>query len=147
MPAPASESEPLREPEPHPTLRPILAARSRVLVSSRWRDREHINILELRAVQTALRWATSRPAGVDCRLLLLVDSSVSVYALNKGRSSSRPMLRRLRAIAALVLASGLRVFTRWVPSKFNPADEPSRRFDQNRPRPQVPRPPRPIPRS
>ena len=75
--------------------------------------------------------------------MLLVDSSVSVYALNKGRSSSRPMLRRLRAIAALVLASGLRVFTRWIPSKSNPADEPSRRFDQNRFRPQVNRPPRP----
>lgn len=118
---------PDQEPRVHPSLRPILESRSRVIVSAHWRDQEHINVLELRAVHTALRWAASRPAGLDCRLMLLVDSAVCVYALNKGRSSSRPMLRRLRSIAALVLASGLRVITRWIPSNSNPADEPSRR--------------------
>lgn len=129
-------AEPVHVPEPgvfpalHPSLRPVLASRSRVIVSSRWRDHEHINVLELRAVSTALRWIASRPAGVDCRVMLLVDSSVCVFSLNKGRSSSRPMLRRLRGISALVLACGLRVFTRWVPSACNPADRPSRNFNR-----------------
>ncbi len=132
----AAAASPLRLPEPglpdppQPDLSliPVLASRSRVLVSARWRDPEHINILELRAVHTALRWAASRPAGLDVRLLLLVDSAVCAYALNKGRSSSRQVLRRLRTIAALVLACGLRIFTRWIPSASNPADAPSRRF-------------------
>ena len=114
------------EPRLPPALAPVLAAPQRVIVSSRWRDPEHINVLELRAVQTALRWVLSRPAGNNCRLLLLIDSSVSVFALNKGRSSARPVLRRLRAIAALVLAAGLRPFSRWIPTALNPADGPSR---------------------
>lgn len=137
----AAAAEPLRLPEPdgpgppqpHPSLLPVLASRSRVLVSARWRDPEHINILELRAVHTALRWAASRPAGLDSRILLLVDSAVCAYALNKGRSSSRQVLRRLRTLAALVLACGLRLFTRWIPSASNPADAPSRRFDPPEP--------------
>lgn len=137
----AAAAEPLQLPEPdepdpprpHPSLLPVLSSRSRVLVSARWRDPEHINILELRAVHTALRWAASRPAGLDSRILLLVDSAVCAYALNKGRSSSRQVLRRLRSIAALVLACGLRLCTRWIPSASNPADAPSRRFDPPEP--------------
>lgn len=101
----------------------------RTIVAAPWRDRsEHINVLELRAALTAVRWALSFPTSVNHRLLILSDSQVVVGAANKGRSSSRPLLRRLRALAALVLASGVRVTLRWVPSEVNPADGPSRRF-------------------
>jgi hypothetical protein len=47
--------------------------------------------------------------------------------LRKGRSSSPLLLRRLRAISAWLLASGLRLLLYWTPSEDNPADEPSRR--------------------
>ena len=107
-----------------------LVARSewRTIVSSRWRRPEHINVLELRALTTAMRWVLSFRHAVSCRLLVLCDSQVVVGAVTKGRSSSQLLLRRLRYLAAMVLASGLRLTLRWVASADNPADGPSRNF-------------------
>jgi hypothetical protein len=62
------------------------------------------------------------------RVALLTDSMVVAGAVTKGRSSSPDLLRRLRSLAALQLASGLRLFLRWIPSASNPADGPSRFF-------------------
>jgi hypothetical protein len=100
----------------------------RVIAAAPWRTQEHINVLELRALTTAVRWVLSHPRAVDSRVLILSDSQVVVGAVTKGRSSSQPLLRRLRFLAALVLASGLRLTLRWLASELNPADEPSRRF-------------------
>nr|MDZ8103123.1 hypothetical protein [Nostoc sp. DedSLP01] len=107
-----------------------LAASSawRTIVSSRWRRAEHINVLELRALTTAVRWVLSFREAINCRVLVLCDSQVVVGAVTKGRSSSQPLLRRLRYLAAMVLASGLRLALRWVASADNPADGPSRNF-------------------
>jgi len=126
-PPPPRPSPPPLEPSPEID-GPLLAARWRVIVAAPWREEEHINSLELRAASTALRWALSSPASVGRRVLLLSDSQVAVGALSKGRTSSPPLLRRLRAVAALVLASGVQLRVRWIPSAANPADEPSRRF-------------------
>lgn len=100
----------------------------RTIVSSRWRRAEHINVLELRALTTAVRWVLSFREAVNCRVLVLCDSQVVVGAVTKGRSSSQLLLRRLRYLAAMVLASGLRLAVRWVASADNPADGPSRNF-------------------
>jgi hypothetical protein len=97
-----------------------------VIVSSAWREPEHINQLELRAVSTAIRHVISRPHAHRRRLLVLCDSMVAVGALAKGRSSSHPLLCRLRPVAALLMASGLTLFTRWIPTGLNPADAASR---------------------
>jgi hypothetical protein len=101
----------------------------RVIVSSRWRAPEHINSLELRAVSTAVRWllSTHNPLVFGSKLLILCDSQVVVGALRKGRSPSRVLLRRLRAVAALALVAKLRLTLLWIPTDINPADEPSRR--------------------
>jgi hypothetical protein len=98
----------------------------RTVVSSPWAYPEHINTLELRAASTAVRWILSRPLPSPPRLLLMSDSQVVVGVLSKGRSSSPQLLRRYRAIAALLLASGLQLSVFWVPSAQNPADRPSR---------------------
>ena len=100
--------------------------RWRTVVSSQWNYAEHINVQELRAVSTAMRWVLSRPAAIGRRLLLLSDSTVVVGAANKGRSSSPDILRVLRSVCALVLCAGVQIVVRWVPSEVNPADEPSR---------------------
>lgn len=100
----------------------------RTIVSSRWRRPEHINVLELRALTTAVRWVLSFRQALNCRLLVLCDSQVVVGAVTKGRSSSQLLLRRLRYLAAMALASGLRLTVRWVASADNPADGPSRNF-------------------
>lgn len=99
------------------------------IVSQAWRDEEHINVLELRAVLLAAHWVLSHPSAVSRRVLLLVDSTVALYALWKGRSSSYPLLAVLRKIHALLLAGGLTLLTGWLPSEVNPADAPSRHLN------------------
>lgn len=98
------------------------------IVSSRWRRPEHINVLELRALTTALRWVVSFPSSFCSRPVFVCDSQVCVYAVAKGRSSSPPLLRRLRCFNAFLLAFGCRPLVKWIPTHVNPADEPSRRF-------------------
>jgi hypothetical protein len=96
------------------------------IVSSRWRRPEHINVLELRALTTALRWVISSPSSVCSRPVFVCDSQVCVYAVAKGRSSSPPLLRRLRCFNAFLLAFGCRPLVKWIPTQYNPADGPSR---------------------
>jgi hypothetical protein len=106
----------------------VLTARWSTLVSFAWRDPgEHINALELRTVLLAVRWLLSRPSSLNSRVCLLVDSTVTLYSLWKGRSSSPALRMVLRPLAALLLAGGLTLCPGWVPSEINPADGPSRR--------------------
>ena len=71
----------------------------------------------------------SFPRSIGCRVALLIDSTVAMCSINKGRSSSPLLLPRLRQLASLLLASGLRLFLHWVPSEQNPVDGPSRAHD------------------
>ena len=98
------------------------------IVAARWQRAEHINVLELRALHTAVKWVISHPHSTGSRVSVLSDSTVVIGAVRKGRSSSRPLLRRLRALSAWVMGAGLQLDLDWVPTEFNPADEPSRRF-------------------
>jgi hypothetical protein len=98
------------------------------IVSAPFVRSEHINCLELRSVQTALRWVVSSPDCINRRLLMLNDSQVSVGALTKGRSSAHLLLARLRPTCGLLLAAGIQLYVRWIKSELNPADEPSRRY-------------------
>lgn len=99
------------------------------IISSPWRNSsEHINVLELRAVTSAVRWVLSHPSGMCSRLLMFCDSQVVIPSVLRGRCSSFRLLCRLRFLSALELASGLQIFMRYVRSAVNPADEPSRRF-------------------
>ena len=88
--------------------------------------KEHINIMEGKAFLAALRWVLRRPDRHRRRLVVLIDSRVWIGAAAKGRSSSVPLLRLCRRVAALVLASGVVVHYVYIPSKHNPADAPSR---------------------
>jgi hypothetical protein len=97
------------------------------IISAGWRSSEHINVLELRALTTGVKWVCSHPSAMGSRVWMLSDSSVIVGAVSKGRSSSQPLLRRLRQLSAWLLAAGLQLRVTHVPSAFNPADEPSRR--------------------
>lgn len=98
---------------------------SRVL-STPWRFKEHINVLELRAVALALHWLLSYPSAMGRRVYLLVDSAVALFSLLKGRSSAPSLLFVLRKISALLLASSVTLLSGWLPSGVNPADGASR---------------------
>ena len=60
------------------------------------------------------------------RVIIATDNLASLGALGKGRSSSRRMLGLTRQAAAYILAYGLKVLYRFVPSRRNWADGPSR---------------------
>ncbi len=107
---------------------PLLSSPARVASSFPWAVQEHINSLELRATLAGLRKIVSSPSSLSSSVVLLTDSAVAFFALRKGRSSSHALLRRVRPIAALSLAAGLKVCPVWIPSGLNPADAPSREW-------------------
>lgn len=99
----------------------------RVAVMGTWRhDVSHINVAEVRAYLSALKWLGKRQASRDARHLLYQDSGVVVCAAMKGRSSSPQLARILRQCAAVQFACGLWPSSSWVPTDHNPADGPSR---------------------
>lgn len=109
----------------------------KVAVSGEWdsSNPEHINISEVRAALSGIRsvFRTSAITGVsgipfDHRFVLFTDSLVTLGALNKGRSSSHLLLRRIRSVSATLLATGIRPFYRYIDTESNPADVPSRQL-------------------
>ena len=100
-----------------------------VIVASPWRYPEHINILELRALTTGVRWVGSFPDSIGARLVVWCDSLVVVYGVRKGRSSSQDLLRGLRKLSAFLLATGVVLYCLWIPTEVNPADGPSRKYE------------------
>lgn len=93
-----------------------------------WRDNsEHINVLEMRAVLTSLRWRIEKKQILHSKFIHLVDSLVCLHSLSRGRSSSRKLKRSLLRINALLLATKCHVVWAYVHTKDNPADAPSRR--------------------
>ena len=99
----------------------------RAVAGWRWTgSREHINVLEMRAVLTSLRWRIERRKALHKKFVHLVDSQVVLHALSRGRSSSRKLKRTLLRTNALLLASRCQVVWAYVHTKQNPADRPSR---------------------
>ena len=88
---------------------------------------EHINVLELRAVYTSIRWWASQRQAHSARLVHLTDSLVCLHALSRGRSSSRKMRRTMAKLNSYLLACNLHPVWAYVHTSENPADKPSRR--------------------
>ena len=99
----------------------------RVAASWKWQGgREHINVLEMRAVLNALRWRLERQGHIQVKFVHMVDSLVCLHSLSRGRSSSRKLRRTLLRINSLLLATGAQVVWTYVHTGQNPADAPSR---------------------
>lgn len=96
--------------------------------SFKWKDDLHINVGELNAF---IAMAERRAAHVEkhgSKYLAILDSQVVRGAIGKGRSSSKPINRGLRKLAALLLFSDASPLLAWTISRWNWADEPSRVF-------------------
>ena len=89
-------------------------------------DNEHINVREGRAFLARLRWVLRARSRHGHRIVILVDSRVWLGGVTKGRSSSLPLNSLLRQVAALVMAGGLVLYVVFIPTAWNPADDPSR---------------------
>jgi hypothetical protein len=88
---------------------------------------EHINVLELRAIYTSIRWWVSQRNAHSCRFVHLTDSLVCLHALSRGRSSSKKMRRTIAKVNSYLLACNLHPLWAYVHTSENPADKPSRR--------------------
>ncbi|CAK0891073.1 unnamed protein product [Prorocentrum cordatum] len=98
----------------------------RVVVSMAWpgRSSAHINVRELQAATSAIRWRARKVAQHGGRILHLVDSQVVAAIVTKGRSSSRKLQPILKRWMAVVVAADMYPLTGYVVSEDNPADEP-----------------------
>ena len=100
-----------------------------LVVAKAWQNPlEHINVKEARVALMAIRrlCRTRRNLGNSC--LVLSDSMVTIMALSKGRSSSRPLNTICRRAAAYIVGANLGIHLRHIVSADNPADGPSRWF-------------------
>ena len=99
----------------------------KVVTGWRWTSQhEHINVLEMRAILTSLRWRIVHQGHVNTKFIHLTDSLVCLHSLSRGRSSSRKLRRTICRINALLLASGNHALWGYVHTDQNPADRPSR---------------------
>lgn len=102
--------------------------RWRTVAGWQWRhSTDHINVLEMRAALTALRWRVEKCHARRLKFVHLLDSLVCLRSLSRGRSSSKKLRRTLMRLNALALASGSHIVWAYVNTKENPADAPSRR--------------------
>ena len=95
----------------------------------KWLRQEHINVQEGRALLRAAERVTQTCGRLRRQHLILTDSQVVLGVVQKGRSS-RPRLNRFaRHLAALSLGYRQLFLYRWISTKINPADGPSRSFE------------------
>jgi hypothetical protein len=125
---PSADSSVATNTAPIPGVPLVDSSEWKTIASYRFKRPRHINLLELSALTTSVRWVLSFRHSLRSDCLLLSDSAVVVGAVRKGRSSSIEILRSLRRLSALLLSSALQIQLWWIPTKHNPADEPSRRF-------------------
>ena len=93
----------------------------------KWRGhKEHINVLELRAVLCAMRYRTTKQRVRDQRIIHLTDSLVCLHTLTRGRTSSKKLRRTLARINALLLLTRNTAVWTYAHTALNPADAPSR---------------------
>jgi hypothetical protein len=91
-------------------------------------ERASISPLELRAVGCGLLAfsdALSTPGDFK-ELVLLIDNTAALHCLTRGASSVPSMMQELNCVSDACLAVRRILRPRYIASKFNPADEPSR---------------------
>ena len=91
-----------------------------------WQSAEDILILEARVLVKAIQRLAKTRLGACVRQLFLCDNMSVVLAFERCRSSSFGLLVQIRKFQAYVLASGIQVSVRWIPSELNESDEGSR---------------------
>ena len=102
----------------------LLLANSWITVSSwAWRDGAHINQLESRSFLHAVK---RRALEGEQRFVHGVDSSATLGAFSKGRSSSRRLAPLVQKAGALQAAFGLYGAIPFCPTRLNISDAPTR---------------------
>lgn len=93
---------------------------------TRWKQREHINVLELRSILLAVKYQVSHFGARHIRLFHVSDSFVAMSVVAKGRSGSRQLNAVLKLLNGVLLGFGLTLCIGHVESTENPTDGESR---------------------
>ena len=101
----------------------------KTILSYRWSQPQHINVLEISAFLVELRRRTRVTSQLQKKFVNITDSRVMFHVLTKGRSSSERLNRIVRRIGAVSMVSQVYAYHLWTISKWNFADHASRRFD------------------
>ena len=83
-------------------------------------------MLECRTAVLLLRHLARTRSAWRHRVLILLDSMVTIGVLGKGRSSVYPLLRLARTAGCIQLVLGIKIYLRHVRSALNTGDGPSR---------------------
>ena len=95
-------------------------------IKHKWRSEKPIHILEGEALVLGLKWFLRSQRNFGRRIIVFLDNDALVGAIRKGRSSVPDFNIICRKVMALTLAGDLYLEVYYIPSKENPADEPSR---------------------
>ncbi|CAK0904396.1 unnamed protein product [Prorocentrum cordatum] len=117
-----SEVADLRQTVPYPAF----AWKWHVVMSYRWKAKQHINVLELIAYLNYVRKKSRSRCYHSLRFINVFDSQVAAAVVAKGRSSSRRLNRPRRKLMALELAMDAYSFGVWTISEWQFADAASR---------------------
>ena len=102
--------------------------RWRTVAGWTWKSHtDHINVLELRAILSTVKWRLEQRGQMHKRWIHLTDSLACLHSLCRGRTSSRKLRRTLTRINCLLLATRSQPLWGYVHTHQNPADRPSRR--------------------
>jgi hypothetical protein len=96
--------------------------------SVQWKQKEHINVLELRAILLAVQYQISHLGASHLRLFHVSDSFVAMSIVAKGRTASRQLGVVLKFLNSLLLGFGLTLAIGHVESTENPTDGASRQM-------------------
>jgi len=97
-----------------------------VVVRHQWKRADSMPVYEARATLFALRHHFRSLRNYGTKLVVLTDSMTAAVSYDRGRANGFRLRRVLQQSAALLLATGSSLRTRWVPSEWNPADAVSR---------------------
>ena len=92
----------------------------------RWRKKSSLPVYEGRASLFAVKHILRSKRNFGKRHVILSDSLTATCAISRGRSPRFNLRRVCSQIGALALATGSYFCIRWIPSEWNPADNPSR---------------------
>ena len=105
---------------------PIVKRTWQVVGRHRWQYAESMPVYEARATLHAVRHQLRKVSNHGKRHLVLSDSMTATLAFSKGRAHAHRLRRVVQQTSSYLLATGSNLVVRWVPSEWNPADNPSR---------------------
>ena len=93
-------------------------------ILAEWRKRQPIALGETLGAIMGVYYGVGDRTGIDVKLF--VDNQASLAAIIKGYSSDQAADELVQAFHLWCASKDVRLWCEYVPSKFNPADEPSR---------------------